>query len=124
MPELKKVSYKGEEEELRKEEITSKDLTKKGLFYYLFDDFFRGFYLLGCVFLDGIIIPGLRFLLPSGGIGLPYVIPSSLTALFTVYIAMLIVFLEILLIYYEIIWFRKLWKKGSLGHIEKKGRQN
>lgn len=120
MPRPQKVSYKGEEEELEKEGFTSKDLTKKGLLFYIFDDFFRGFYLLGCVFLDGIIVPGLRFLLPSGGVELPYVLPSSLNGLFTVYIVMLIVSLEILLIYYEIVWFRKLWKRGSLGRLEKK----
>lgn len=120
MPRPQKVSYKGEEEQLEKEGFTSKDLTKKGLLFYIFDDFFRGFYLLGCVFLDGIIVPGFRFLLPSSGFELPYVLPSSLTGLFTLYIVMLIVFLELLLVYYEIVGFRKLWRKGSLGRLEMK----
>lgn len=120
MPRPLKVSYKNEEDELEKEKFTSKDLTKKGLFFYIFDDFFRGFYILGCVFLDGIIIPGLRFLLPGGGIELPFVIPSSLDSLFTAYLVIMIVFLEFLFIYYEIVGFRKLWKKGTLGTLEKK----
>lgn len=120
MPRPQKVSYKGEDEELEKEGFTSKDLTKKGLFFYIFDDFFRGFYLLGCIFLDGIIVLGLRFLLPGGGVDLPYVLPSSLNGFFTAYIILLIVVLEIILIYFEMVWFRKLWTKGSLGHLEKK----
>lgn len=119
MPRPLKTSYKIEDEETQDKELKSKDLTKKGLFFYLFDDFFRGFYLIGCLFLDGIIIPGLRFLLPGGGVDLPFKLPSSITGLYIAYITILAIFLEFMAIHYEIIGFRRLWRKGTLGTLEK-----
>ena len=108
-----KVSYT-DEPALQDRELTSKDLTRKGLFLYIFDDFFRGFYLVGCVFLDGVLIPSLRFILPYSGFNLLSIVPSSLNLLYTVYVLMLIIFLELFLIYLEIKGFRRIWKKGSL----------
>lgn len=118
MPKQLKVSYRDELNPQDKE-LTSKDLTRKGLFLYIFDDFFRGFYLVGCVFLDGVIVPSLRFILPYSGFHLISAVPSSLNLLFTSYVVMLIIFLELLLIYLEIKGFRKIWKRGSLVAMEK-----
>lgn len=119
MPRPLRTSYKDDEDLDEREQISSKDLTKKGLFFYLFDDFFRGFYIVGCLFLDGIIIPGLRFLLPGGGTVLPLKLPSTVTSLYTAYIIILVIFLEAVAIYFQARGFRKLWRKGSLGPIEK-----
>ncbi len=113
-----KVSYTDEPNPQDKE-LTSKDLSRKGLFLYIFDDFFRGFYLVGCVFLDGVLIPSIRFILPYSGFNLISIVPSSLDFLYTAYIVMLIAFLELFLIYLEIKWFRKIWKRGSLIAMEK-----
>ncbi len=113
-----KVSYRDEPNPQDKE-LTSKDLTKRGLFLYIFDDFFRGFYLVGCVFLDGVLIPSIRFILPYSGFDLLSIVPSSLNLLYTIYVVMLIIFLELLLIYLEIKGFRRIWKKGSLIAMEK-----
>lgn len=120
MPRPLKISYKSEDADTEEDvELTSKDLTRKGLFFYIFDDFFRGFYIVGCLFLDGVIIPGLRFLLPGGGVDLPFRLPSSITGLYVAYITILMVFLEVVAVYYEFLGFRRLWRKGSLGTLEK-----
>lgn len=53
-----------------KERFTSKDLTKFQLFQYIFEDFFKGFFIFGFVFLDGMVLlyfielPYVAFLIP------------------------------------------------------------
>ena len=37
-------------------EETSRDLTRRELYHYIFQDFFRGFFLVGCLFLDILVI--------------------------------------------------------------------
>lgn len=113
-----KISYKNETEP-EDRELTSKDLTRKGLFLYIFDDFFRGFYLVGCVFLDAVIIPSLRFILPGSGFNLLSAVPGTINALYTAYIVLLILFLEVFFIYMEINGFRKIWKKGNFTAMNK-----
>lgn len=44
-----------EEEEEDRERFTSKDLTRRQIILYIFEDLFKGFFILGSLFLDGII---------------------------------------------------------------------
>lgn len=106
-----RISYKSEEEE--KKEITSKDLTRGQLLRYIFDDFLRGFYLVACLFLDGLIIAYLFRYVPNG----PFL--SRATNLFfhfgiyDVYFIILIAFFEAIVIFYQGKLFRKIWPVGK-----------
>ncbi len=106
-----RISYKSEEEE--KEEITSRDLTRNQLLRYIFDDFLRGFYLVGCLFLDGVIVAYSFRFIPNG----PFY--SSAANLFfnfkiyDVYLIMVIAFAEAVIIFYQGRLFRKIWPVGK-----------
>ena len=99
----------------KQRELTSKDLTKKQLVLYIFDDFLRGLYLVGCLFLDGLIILHLISFIPFSYLGR---VPISNTPVRDVLLGAVIAILEILIIYLEVKGFRRLWPKGAmyLGH--------
>lgn len=106
-----KISYKSEAEE--EKEITSKDLTRKELVRYIFDDFLRGFYLVACLFFDGLIvaygfryIPGGPFLSRAMNLYFPF-------SVYDVYFILLTIFVEGLLIFYQGRTFRKIWPVGK-----------
>lgn len=106
-----RISYRSEE--LAKKEITSRDLTKKQLIRYVFDDFLRGFYLVACLFLDGLIIAYLFRYIPNGQF---YSRATDLFfnfKLYDVYFFMLIAFVEAVVIFYQGRMFRKLWPVGK-----------
>lgn len=96
-------------------EITSKDLTRKQLVLYVFNDFLRGLYVAGCLFLDGLVILYITYFIP----------PEYLTrgALSNVYMRDIILGLftlsiEVLVVFYQFRAYRRIWPKGSLfiGH--------
>ncbi|MCL4331846.1 MAG: hypothetical protein M1304_06215 [Candidatus Thermoplasmatota archaeon] len=96
-------------------EVTSKDLTRKELLLYIFDDFFRGFYLVGCLFFDGLIIFQIYSYIPdSSALGIFFNLALPKFNIFNYYIWILIVFLEITVAYLEAKGFRKIWPKDSL----------
>ena len=96
-------------------EITSKDLTRKELLLYIFDDFFRGFYLVGCLFFDGLIIFQIYSYIPdSSALGIFFNLALPKFNIFNYYIWILIVFLEITVAYLEAKGFRKIWPKDSM----------
>lgn len=106
-----RILYRSEEEE--KKEITSRDLTRKQLFRYVFDDFLRGFFLVGCLFFDGLIVAYIFRFIPNG----PFY--SRATDLFfsfklyDVYFFILIALLEAIVIFYQAKLFRKIWPVGK-----------
>ncbi len=106
-----RISYKSEEEE--KKEITSKDLTRKQLIRYIFDDFLRGFYLVGCLFLDGLIIAYLFRYIPNG----PFLSRATNLyfsfGLYDLYFILLIGLIEAVVIFYQGRMFRKIWPVGK-----------
>ncbi|MCL4447696.1 MAG: hypothetical protein M0Z77_03870 [Thermoplasmatales archaeon] len=97
------------------EEITSKDLTKKQLVLYIFNDFLRGTYTIGCMFLDGLVILYLYYFIPASYLSKGIL---SNTIYRDVILGLLILSLEVLVIYYEFKGYRRIWPKGSLfiGH--------
>lgn len=106
-----RISYKSEEEE--KQEITSKDLTRNQLLRYIFDDFLRGFYLVGCLFLDGVIIAYSFRLIPNGSF---YSSAANLFfnfKIYDLYFLILIAFVEGIIIFYQGKLFRKIWPVGK-----------
>ncbi len=46
------------------EEVTSKDMTRKELLSYIFGDFIRGFYFVGAIFFDFVVIPQIFSYIP------------------------------------------------------------
>lgn len=50
------IRKRTKEEEEDKERFTSKDLTRKQVFLYIFEDFFKGFFIFGSLFLDGLVV--------------------------------------------------------------------
>ncbi|MEM0157991.1 MAG: hypothetical protein QW812_00570 [Thermoplasmataceae archaeon] len=95
-------------------EVTSKDLTRKQLFQYLFGDFVRGFYIVACMFLDILVIGELYKFIPS---------PNLLSALYfsyfgnpavlPLYVFMLTVLLEVVAVHLEVKIYRKFWKRKA-----------
>lgn len=106
-----RISYKSEE--ANKKEITSKDLTRKELMRYIFDDFLRGFYLVGCLFLDGIIIAYSFRLIPNGAAYSKSLDLFFNFSIYYVYVLMLILLVEAIVIFYQGKAFRKLWPPGK-----------
>ncbi|MEM0134304.1 MAG: hypothetical protein QXU18_03640 [Thermoplasmatales archaeon] len=104
----------------RQKELTSKNLSRRQLVLYILDDLLRGLYLVGSLFLDGLIILQLFSFVPSsylnkGPLSNFYVRDGLMGAVIAI--------LEILVIYLEIKGFRRLWPKGAmyLGHKIDKG---
>ncbi|AKA48152.1 hypothetical protein IX51_02480 [uncultured archaeon] len=106
-----RISYKSEEEE--KKEVTSKDLTRGQLIRYIFDDFLRGFYLVACLFLDGLIIAYMFRYIPNGHF---YSRATNLFfsfGLYDLYFVMLIALIEAVVIFYQGKLFRRIWPVGK-----------
>ncbi len=106
MPQLQRpqIRERGQTED-KEERFTSKDLTRKQIFLYLFEDFFKGFFIFSFIFLDGVIVfflyqePFIQSVTPD-------VVVSGIPV-YTLYIVLLSVFVDAILIYYEIkLYFR------------------
>ncbi len=97
------------------EGITSKDLTKKQLVLYIFNDFLKGSYIIGCLFLDGLVILYLYYFIPSSYLSRGVLTNSTYK---DIILGLLILSLEALVIFYQFKGYRRIWPKGSLfiGH--------
>lgn len=104
--------YQIEEEE---KEITSKDLTRKQLLLYILNDFLKGLYVVGCLFLDGLVILQLYSFIPMKDLDKSLFSNALVKEIFFSIVTLV---LEIIAIYLEIKGYRKAWPKGSLyiGH--------
>ena len=98
-----------------RKEITSKDLTRKQLVLYILNDFLKGLYVIGCMFLDGLVILQIYSFVPS------WLLYQGLLS--NVYsrdalIGSITIVLEIFVIYVQVKAYRRIWPKGSLfiGH--------
>lgn len=92
------------------EEVTSKDMSRKELLSYIFGDFIRGFYFVGAIFLDFIIIPQIFSFIPGRlfGNGLMIRIPMwnySVSGILLFFMAIIIVFS----IFYEVKIYFMIW---------------
>lgn len=102
-----RVSEKKKEEK----EITSKDLTKSQLLLYILNDFLRGFYIVGCLFLNGLVILQMYSFIPQNGFSVGLF--SNLWIRIIIFSAAIIL-LEAFAIIWEIKIYRRIWPKGSL----------
>ncbi|BAB60493.1 TVG1395987 [Thermoplasma volcanium GSS1] len=95
-------------EKEEEEEVTEgKQLTTRQKLEYIFGDFLRGFYLIGCIFFDVLIVGFSLTFIPNVSIYEDVVYQSIGTNLILIYGLLLIIFTEAILIYYEIVWFKK-----------------
>jgi hypothetical protein len=97
-------------------DISSKDLTRKELFLYVFSDFFRISYIVSCLFVDALIL-GLQVfniddsifnLSAIGGNYLPYYY------MYVIYLFLIIIVMEIIAISLELRLYRKVFYKPLL----------
>ncbi|MGC8609609.1 MAG: hypothetical protein ACP5UV_07060 [Thermoplasmata archaeon] len=97
------------EKEEEEAEIKEKTLTGREKAEYVFGDFLRGFYFLGAIFFDAVVVGFSYMYIPN----LQFYEGLSSTIfkinIVAIYIALLIVFLEIFLIIVEMKGFRKLF---------------
>lgn len=96
-------------------EITSKDLTKRQLLLYVLNDLLRGLYIVGCLFLDGLVILYLYSFIPLGLLNKSIFSNGFVRGVF---FFIVILILEIFAVYIEFKGYRRFWPKGSLyiGH--------
>ncbi|KAA8921997.1 hypothetical protein [Thermoplasma sp.] len=97
------IIEKEEEEEVKE----SKELTERERLEYIFGDFLRGFYLVGCLFLDVLIVGFSVSFIPNYSFYENLVSQIFGLNLVLIYSVVAIVFLECILIYYEAKWFKK-----------------
>ncbi len=97
-------------------DISSKDLTRRELFLYVFSDFFRISYLVLCLFLDGLML-GLQVfnlddsIFELGSIGGNYLIYYYL---YIIYLFLIIAVMEAIAIPLELRLYRKIFYKPLL----------
>ena len=100
-----------EDSEAKDRIISSGDLSRKGLMIYLFGDFLLGLYGVGCIFLDLLIVEPLYTYIPNYQETLSITSHVFLLPIVSVYFIILIVFLELTLIYFQIKGFVRLRKR-------------
>ena len=94
------------------ERFTSKDLTRKQIFLYIFEDFFKGFFIFLSLFLDGVVVfylyqePFIQNITPD-------VIVSGIP-IYTLYVILFSIFIDAFLIYYEIKLYFKLFGEEAI----------
>jgi hypothetical protein len=110
MPQQNKPLIRYKEDEYK--EVSAKDLSRKELLSYIFGDSVRGFYILGCVFLDGLVvgeafqyIPGFYSINQDTG----YYFSNF--SIFAVYVILVSLFMDLILIFYEVGYYRKRWPR-------------
>ena len=95
-------------------EVSAKDLSRKELLSYIFGDFVKAFYIVGCIFLDGLIIGEAFDYVPGF-----YSINNAISHYFAgsdillVYAIILILFAECIAIFYEIKYYMGKWPKNT-----------
>jgi hypothetical protein len=91
-------------------EVSAKDLSRKELLSYIFGDFLRAFYIVGCIFFDGLIIGEAYDYVPgffSANTIIEHYFPNS--GVLLIYTVILILFSEGLALFYEIEYYKKRW---------------
>lgn len=106
-----RVSTREDREQERRKEINARDLTRGELFHYLFDDFFKAFYVVGCIFFDVLVVGQLYNIIP-GMIPLNKITSVYFNGgLLEYYFLIIILFLEAIIIPLEIKFYIRTWKK-------------
>lgn len=97
-------------------DVSSKDLTRKELFLYIFSDFFRISYIVLCLFLDALIIGLQLFHIDDSIFHLFYFGTDYITYyyMYIVYITLLIITLEVVAINFQLRIYRKIFYKPLL----------
>ncbi|MEM0156265.1 MAG: hypothetical protein QW597_06690 [Thermoplasmataceae archaeon] len=113
MPQQNKPLIRYKEDEYK--EVSAKDLSRKELLSYIFGDSIRGFYILGCIFLDGLLVGEAFDDIPGFySINLTTGYYFSNFSIFAVYVLLVSLFTDLILIFYEIKFYRKRWPKKGL----------
>ena len=118
MKDPKSIQLLSKEEKRSKQvkDISSKDLTRKELFLYVFSDFFRISYIILCLFFDAIILGLQVFNLDDSifNLGLISGNYSIYYYLYVIYLFIIIAFMEIIIIPLEHKLYRKIFYKPLL----------
>lgn len=102
------IRERGGEVEEGKERFTAKDLTRKQVLLYIFEDFFKGSFIFLSLFLDGLVVAFLYqepFLTDLS----PRLDPLLGFPIYSVYLVLLSVLIDSFLIYFEIKYYVKLF---------------
>ena len=114
-----KASHKVEKE--LEKEITSKDLTRSELLKYIFGDFIRGFYIFGCLFLDGLIVARIYFIIPFSSYASSITkLYFSGTDLYAIYITLITILIGVIVVFYQIKYYLNTWVRKTFYLSEKK----
>ncbi len=113
MPQQKppRIRQRGVDEPDR-ERFTSKDLTRKQVIFYIFEDFFKGFFIFLSLFLDGAVVFYLYqepFLYKLSQDLIVYGIP-----IYELYLILLSIFIDSFLLWLEIRYYLKLFGEEAL----------
>lgn len=99
------------QERVVQKETTSKNISRTQLIKYIFDDFLRGFYIVGAIFLDGVVLTGIYLGRPALSKALSPITPMLLNSGYNYYMTAVLVLLEIVAIFLEVIGFTSIWVK-------------
>lgn len=95
------------------ERFTSKDLTRRQILFYIFEDFFKGFFIFGSLFIDVVLI---LYLVkePFAINAEPHV--SSLLGfpIYQVYLIVLSLFIDSILVYYQIEYYHRFFGEEAV----------
>ncbi|MCL5783707.1 MAG: hypothetical protein M1476_07360 [Candidatus Thermoplasmatota archaeon] len=95
------------------ERFTSKDLTRKQILLYIFEDFFKGFYIFLALFIDGLFVTYLYMEPFLDGISAHVTLVLGFP-FFKIYLLILSFFLDAMLIYLEIKYYGKLFGEEAI----------
>jgi hypothetical protein len=101
-------------DKLELQEVSSKDMTRKEFYKYIFGDLAKGFCIVGSLFLDAIVIPQVlsfvpaSFFLPQFSITIGP--PGDSTQVAVLFILIYLV-LVLVAIYFEVKYYIAIWRK-------------
>ncbi len=108
--------------DLDEERFTSKDLTRKQIIFYIFEDFFKGFYIFLSLFVDGTVV----FYLYQDPFlyNLSHHVLVSGFPIYELYFILLAIFMDSFFIYYEIKYYIKFFgEEATKKRYEKKSEK-
>ncbi|MCL4452422.1 MAG: hypothetical protein M1327_07365 [Candidatus Thermoplasmatota archaeon] len=101
-------------DKLELQEVSSKDMTRKKIYKYIFGDLTKGFYIVGSLFLDAIVIPQVLSFVPasffSPQLSITIVPPEDSTKV-AVLIILIYFALVLAAIYFEVKYYIAIWRK-------------
>ena len=95
------------------ERFTSRDLTKKQILLYIFEDFFKGFFIFGSLFLDVLVVTFL-YMEPFAITAEPHVSRIFGFPIYPTYLILLSLFIDAILIHYQIEYYHKLFGEEAI----------